>query len=86
MADVYFYAHNSFGSPDAVRAEELGCLLLRPLETVCPPYVFVAAMPSGYKVAVAESNTRNESAFSSQSLDECIGYAKHLSSVTKQPA
>lgn len=86
MADVYFYARNSFGSPDAVRADELGCLLLNPMETVATPFVFVAAMPDGYRVAVAVSSTRNESAFSSQSLDECIGYAKHLSSVTRQPA
>lgn len=81
MNEVYFYARNSFGAQDAQRAESLGCHLMRPMETVCAPYVFVAEMPNGYKVAVAVSSTRNESAFSSASLDECIGYAKHLAKV-----
>jgi hypothetical protein len=85
MSEVYFYAANSFGEPDALRADELGCLLLHRMETLATPYVFVRAMPQGYKVCIAESSVRNESAFSSPSLDECIGYAKHLSATTQQP-
>jgi hypothetical protein len=85
MNEVYFYARQGFGSAEAVRAEELGCILMRPMEYVSGPFVFVAATPNGYKVAV-EKGTRHETAFSSTSLDECIGFAKRLSSVTKQPA
>lgn len=84
MNDVYFYARAGFGAADADHAYELGCALMRPGEYVASPFVFIAETPNGYKVAI-NRGTRHETQFSSKSLDECIGFAKHLSSVTAQP-